>query len=101
MIVISGGVMGAVDRNSLREALLDALADVEGVDRSAIDDAVTARGGDLMFVLDSKVAECVIAALEVVFDAQLPGPAELDCMHYSTVAALLDLLSHKLLETES
>lgn len=54
-----------------------------------------------MFVLDSKVAECVIAALEVVFDAQLPGPAELDCMHYSTVAALLDLLSHKLLETES
>ena len=48
--------------------------------------------GDAAYELDSKKAEVVIAALEVVLGRQLPGPAALRRDQFNTIAALLDVV---------
>lgn len=78
-------------RDDIRSALLQALADVEGLPLDQVLTAVDAIG-DAAYELDSKKAEVVIAALEVVLERQLPGPAALRRDQFNTIAALLDVV---------
>lgn len=79
-------------RDEIRSALLQALADVEGLPLEEIVAAVDAIG-DAGYELDSKKAEVVIAALEVVLERQLPGPAALRRDQFNTIGALLDVVA--------
>lgn len=78
-------------RDDIRSALLQALADVEGLPLDRVVEAVD-EIGDTAYELDSKKAEVVIAALEVVLDRQLPGPAALRRDQFNTISALLDVI---------
>lgn len=88
--------MNGITRGEIREALIAALANVEGVDPAEAEAAVAAAGGDFLYELDSKVAECVIAEIGQAFGVTLAGPADLPADQYATVEALLDLLEHQL-----
>lgn|GEM_PF-3998261 len=88
--------MSDPSRSEIRASLIAAIADVEGVDEAAVELELTAVGGDAMFELDSKVAECVIAALGEEFGVTLAGPADLQPDEYATVESLLDLLEAEL-----
>ncbi len=79
-------------RDEIRSALLQALADVEGLPLEEIVAAVDGIG-DAAYELDSKKAEVVIAALEVVLERQLPGPAALRRDQFNTITALIDVIA--------
>ncbi|MCR6493533.1 hypothetical protein [Cellulomonas sp. P24] len=88
--------MVATSRSDIREAILDELADVEGVDRGEIDGAIGTVGGDEMYELESKTAEAVLAGLSARFGVALPGPADLEPEQFTTVDALVALVAAKL-----
>lgn len=88
--------MVAASRLDIREAILDELADVEGVNRSEIDDAIERVGGDEMYELESKTAEAVLAGLSARIGVALPGPADLEPEQFTTVDALAALVEAKL-----
>ncbi|WHP18931.1 hypothetical protein [Cellulomonas sp. ES6] len=88
--------MVAISRSDIREAILDELADVEGVDRGDIDGAVGGVGGDEMYELESKTAEAVLAGVSARFGVPLPGPADLAPEQFATVDALVTLVVEKL-----
>jgi len=88
--------MLATSRSDIREAILDELTDVEGVDRGEIDAAIGRVGGDDMYELESKTAEAVLAGLSARFGIALPGPADLEPEQFATVDALVDLVEAKL-----
>jgi hypothetical protein len=85
-----------LSRSEIREALIAAIADVEGVDDAAVELELAAVGGDALYELESKVAECVIAALGEGFGITLAGPADLRPDQYATIESLLDLLEAEL-----
>lgn len=87
--------MSSISRAEIREALIEALANVDGDDPADTDRAVTALGDD-RYELDSKVAECVIAEVGEVFGVELPAPADLRAHQYASVGALLDMLDEHL-----
>ncbi|MCU1525400.1 MAG: hypothetical protein JWO18_2294 [Microbacteriaceae bacterium] len=82
----------ALTRQQVREALIRVLASVEGYNPSDIEAAIEARGGDGNYDLDSKVAESVIAGLEVVLGVRLPGPSELKRSQYTSIDSLIRLV---------
>jgi len=91
--------MSGVTHSEIREALIAALANVEGVDVEELEQGVAANGGDSLYELDSKVAECVIAEVGEAFGVPLVGPADLPPDQYATIEALLDLLQGSLAAT--
>lgn len=84
--------MATLTREEIRTALVDAFANVEGVDVDEIEDAVAELGGDQWYELDSKTAEAVLAEVGEALGFTPLGPADLDPDQYATLAALLDLL---------
>lgn len=88
--------MSEVTRAEIREALIAALANVEGVCAEEIEAAAESAGGDALYELDSKVAECVIAEVGEAFSVTLGGPADLLPEQYATLEALLDMLQDQI-----
>ncbi len=82
-----------VDVDAARTAVVQALADVEGLDVVEVEAAIAAVGGDSALQLDSKQAEVIIAYVEELFGCELPPPADLRKDQFSTVAALIDLVT--------
>ena len=82
-----------VDMDVARRAVVQALADVEGLDVDEVERAITAAGGDGALQLDSKQAEVIIAFVEELFGCELPSPADLRKDQFSTVDALVSLIS--------
>lgn len=87
--------MPDVTREEIRDALIDALAEVEGLAGGDFRRELSNRG-ELLYELESKVAECVIAALSEQFGVALPGPADLRSDQYATIEALTDLVQEAL-----
>jgi acyl carrier protein len=81
-----------VDISAARTAVVQALADVEGLEVAEVEAAITATGGDSSLHLDSKQAEVIIAFVEELFGCELPSPADLPKNQFSTLAALVDLV---------
>lgn len=94
-----GADVSGITRSEIREVLIEALAEVDGLDPGIVDGEVAARGGDAMFELDSKVAECVLAVASVKFGIKATGPADLQPEQYANLEALLDLLESRLCPT--
>jgi hypothetical protein len=76
----------------IRAALIEALANVEGVDTDDIEGAVVGLGGDQWYELDSKTAEAVLAEVGQALGFTPVGPADLAPDQYATLGALLDLI---------
>ncbi|NMF28836.1 hypothetical protein HF845_10600 [Cellulosimicrobium aquatile] len=83
-------------RDEVRRALVAALAEVEGVSVEEIENAIAARGGDNLYELDSKTAECLIGPLVALYGRRLPGPADLEPEQYATIESLTDLVQGEL-----
>ena len=81
-----------VDIDAARTAVVQALADVEGLEVAEVEAAIAAAGGDSALQLDSKQAEVIIAFVEELFGCELPSPADLPKDQFSTLAALVDLV---------
>jgi hypothetical protein len=81
----------------IREALVAALANVDGVEPADAEQSIAAVGDD-RYELDSKVAECVIAEVGEVFGVDLPPPADLLPHQYASLGALLDQMDERLNE---
>jgi acyl carrier protein len=88
--------MTAVARQAIREALIDALANVEGVDDVEIRDAIDDLGGDNMYELQSKTAEAVLAEVGEALGFTPVGPADLLPEQFATLEALVDLVEASL-----
>jgi acyl carrier protein len=84
--------MSAVTRQTVREALIEALANVEGVDDVEIEDAIDELGGDQMYELQSKTAEAVLAEVGEALGFTPVGPADLLPEQFATLEALVDLV---------
>jgi acyl carrier protein len=82
-----------VEVDVARTAVVQALADVEGLDVAEVEAIIAAAGGDGALELDSKQAEVIIAFVEELFGCELPSPADLRKDQFSTVAALVDLVA--------
>lgn len=76
-----------------RAVVVEALADVEGLEIVEVEAAIAAVGGDSGLQLDSKQAEVIIAFAEERFGRELPSPADLPKDRFSTVAALVELVA--------
>lgn len=87
-----------VSRDAVRQALVEALANVEGVGLGDVEAAVAANGGDSFYELDSKTAECLIGPLTAKFGRRLPGPADLQPEQYATIESLADLVFGELVD---
>lgn len=88
--------MTDVTRDEVRDALVAALAEVEGLTVDNFKRELSKRA-ELLYELESKVAECVIAALSEHFGVSLPGPADLRSDQYATIEALTDMVQGALL----
>ncbi len=84
--------MVSATRQTVRDALIQALANVEGVDDAEIEDAITSLGGDQMYELQSKTAEAVLAEVGAALGFTPVGPADLQPEQYATLDALADLV---------
>lgn len=83
--------MAAETEQRVRDALIKALANVEGVDDADIEDAISELGGDQMYELQSKTAEAVLAEVGEALGFTPVGPADLQPEQYATLDALVDL----------
>jgi len=84
--------MAAVTRQTVRDALIKALANVEGVDDVEVEEAIDDLGGDQMYELQSKTAEAVLAEVGEALGFTSVGPADLLPEQYATLDALVDLV---------
>jgi acyl carrier protein len=91
--------VSSISRSEVRNALIAALANVDGDDPAETERRVSALG-DADYELDSKVAECVIAEVGEAFGVELPAPADLRAHQYASVGALLDLMQKRLEEED-
>ena len=82
-----------VDLHAARTAVVQALADVEGLEVVEVEAAIAAAGGDGALQLDSKQAEVIIAFVEELFGCELPSPADLRNDQFSTLDALVNLVA--------
>lgn len=75
-----------------RSAIVQGLAEAEGLDVEAIELEIDQSGGDANFYIDSKLAEVVIALVEVMYGCELPSPADLKRDQYATLEAIVSLI---------
>jgi len=83
--------MAAIDE--ARQAAVAALAITYGIDVAAVEAIIAARGGDDLLELDSKLAEFVIAAMEVALGKTLPTPSDLGRDSIGSLGVLLRALA--------
>lgn len=84
--------MTAATTPIIRDALIQALANVEGVDPAEIEEAIGDLGGDQMYELQSKTAEAVLAEVGEALGFTPVGPADLMPEQFATLGALVDLV---------
>lgn len=77
------------DRDAVRSAMIEALYDVFG--QEEVDRALAEPGDDYLHELESKTAEYLLVAAEVIVDRQLPTPAELGRDQWSSLGLLIDV----------
>lgn len=77
------------DRDQVRTAMINALAVTHGVDEVVAE--LDRLGDDYMLELDSKHAEFLLVAAEVLVGHKLPCPADLGKDQYATLGALIDV----------
>lgn len=77
------------DRDAVRSAMIDALYEVYG--QEEVDSVLAEPGDDYLRELDSKTAEYLLVAAEVIVGRQLPTPAELGRDQCSTLGLLIDV----------
>lgn len=76
-----------------RVAAIEALGLTYGLDPADVETQITDVGGDDLLELDSKLAEFVIAAIEVALGKTLPTPADLEKDNIRSLGALLRSLA--------
>jgi acyl carrier protein len=81
-----------VDVDAARTAVVQALADVLGLEVGEVEAGIAAAGGDEDLQVDSKQAEVIIAFVEELFGCELRSPADLRKDQFSSVAALVELV---------
>jgi acyl carrier protein len=91
--------MATGSEQPVRNALIKAIANVEGVDDREIEDAIGDQGSDQMYELDSKTAEAVLAEVGDALGFVPVGPADLAPEQYSTLEALVSLVEAALAAT--
>lgn len=78
-----------VDRDEVRSAMVAALCESFGQDE--IENAMAAQPDDYLLELDSKAAEYLLVAAEVVVGRRLPTPADLGREQYASLGLLIDV----------
>lgn len=81
-----------VSYDDVREAMIGALAEINGLDTTQVEAGLAALGDDYLFELDSKEAEWILGAVEVVIGRRLPCPADLGQEQYASVGTLIDVV---------
>lgn len=76
-------------RDVVRSAMVDALYEVYG--RDEVDRSLTEQSDDYLRELDSKTAEYLLVAAEIVVGRELPTPAELGRDQYASLGLLIDV----------
>lgn len=76
-----------------RAAAIEAIAITYGLDTADVETEIAAAGGDDLLELDSKLAEFVIAAIEVALGKTLPTPADLGKENIQSLGVLLRRLA--------
>ena len=76
-----------------RVAAVEALGVTHGLDPADVETQIVDVGGDDLLELDSKLAEFVIAAIEVALCKTLPTPADLGKDNIRSLGALLRSLA--------
>ncbi|MQY27240.1 hypothetical protein [Nocardia aurantia] len=79
-----------IDEETLRDALVEGIAECAAVTVDEAEAAIAAAGGDFLFELDSRQAEWVIARVEYLLKlvTPLPKPADLPRNQFATLGAL-------------
>lgn len=72
-----------------RTAAIEAIAITYGLATLDVETEIAAAGGDELLELDSKLAEFVIAAIEVALGKTLPTPADLGKENIQSLGVLL------------
>lgn len=84
--------MSGLSRADVRDALVEAIANVEGYDAQDVEMEIASRGGDRAYELESKTAEAVLAEVGEALGFTPVGPADLEPEQYSTLSVLIDLV---------
>jgi hypothetical protein len=88
-------VVAKIDKNGIREHLLEGLAWVRDVDRAELDSEVSAHGGDLR--IDSKEGEAVCVLVEDALGlGELVQVADLKPEELSSLSSLTDLFDRRI-----
>lgn len=77
------------DRDEVRAAMVAALC--ESLGQQEVEDAMSAQPDDYLLELDSKTAEYLLVAAEVVVGTRLPTPADLGRDQYASLGLLIDM----------
>jgi hypothetical protein len=84
-----------MDKNKIREHLLESLAWVRDIERADLDGEVSAHGGDLR--IDSKEGEAVCVLVEDALGlGELVQPADLKPEELSSLSSLTDLFDTRI-----
>ena len=82
--------------DDIRSCMIAALSVTHGLDTTEIEEALADLGDDYLHELDSKTAEFLLVAAEVVVGKNLPCPADLGPEQYATLGALIDVVLKEL-----
>ena len=77
--------------NDVRGCMITALGLTYGLEVSEIEAGLTALGDDYLLELDSKTAEFLLVAAEVVVGHRLPCPADLGQDQYASLGTVIDV----------
>lgn len=76
------------DRDEVRSAMVASLCESFGEDE--VTNAMAAQPDDYLLELDSKTAEYLLVAAEIVVGRQLPTPANLGREQFASLGLLID-----------
>lgn len=77
------------DRAAVRAAMVAALREIFGDDE--VDQALGSEPDDYLLELDSKTAEYLLVAAEVVVGSKLPTPTDLGREQFASLGLLIDV----------
>lgn len=78
--------------DEVRDCMIDALSLTHGLGPEEVRSGLDELGDDYMFELDSKAAEFLLVAVEVIVGHRLPCPADLGQDQYATLGTLIDVV---------
>jgi hypothetical protein len=79
-----------VDRTEIRSTFIDAL--YVSLGQAEVDAALAAQPDDYLLELDSKTAEFLLVAAELLVGRELPCPADLGKAQYASLGVLIDVV---------